>query len=117
MRRRALKEKNFFALPLLSSFSLSSTRQKKTRFLTSRVAFAVFQQLDARDGAKRREERGELGLRGVVGELEFFVVVLLLFVFDGNRKKMRGRGRRRTTTKKTALELIPALAIEPERFS
>ena len=45
--------------------------------LTSRVPFAIFQQLDARDGAIRREERGELGLRGVVGELLLVRFVVL----------------------------------------
>ena len=70
-KKKRARLENFALLPCL--FSLLQ-RNSKPLLLTSRVPFAIFQQLDARNSAKRREERGELGLSGVVGELFFLCV-------------------------------------------
>lgn len=93
--RSKLKEKKGRALKKICAPSLSDSPSAQLKnHLTSRVPFSIFQHLDTRDGAERREERRELGLRGVVGELFFFLLLLLWRGHAGEKKNERPRKKK-----------------------
>ena len=90
-KKGAPSRDSFRALSLVS-LSLSLCKlgtEKEKNALTFRVPLSVFEQLDAGDGAKGREERGELELLGVVGELRLAVL------FCGKRSIKNERPRKK----------------------